>query len=66
MMSMLGLPLEEALGLLREKGIDNVSVTRTQGRKPSCGTERIVRISEDGRAIVTACFPDQIKNEGDL
>ena len=67
MMSLLGRPLDEALAYLKEAGVDNVRVQETKSpRNAPEGTPRVVRVSEEGRALVIARFPDQISDEGEL
>ena len=61
MMNLRGLPLQRALELLREKGIEP-EIIRTAGfREAAGGTERVIRIQEDGRRLTVARFPDMVK-----
>lgn len=63
MMNLRGLPLESALAVLKEKGIEP-EIIRTAGfREAADGTERVIRIQEDGRRLTVARFPDQVKLE---
>ena len=63
MTHLLGLPLEAVLERLRANGIEP-DVRRTRSpRGETGGTERVVRVSEDGRTVTVACFPDQVKTE---
>ena len=61
MMNLRGLPLENAVSVLREKGIEP-EIIRTAGfREAADGTERVIRIQEDGRRLTVARFPDVVK-----
>ena len=63
MMNVLGLPLAEAMALLSREGLCPL-VERTAGRREAAeGTERVVRISGDGRRLTVARFPDGIREE---
>ena len=65
MISLLGLPLDEALARLRARGIEPEVAFTENPRHPSEGTPRVVRISEDGRRVICARFPDQAGAEDD-
>ena len=61
MMNILGLPLEEALRRLREKGVEP-EIIHTAGRREAAeGAQRVIRISEDGRRLTVARFPDSVR-----
>ena len=63
MTNLLGLPLAEALRRLGEQGIAP-EILRTAGRREAAdGTERVIRISEDGRRLTVARFPDTVRME---
>lgn len=63
MMNLRGLPLESALAVLKEKGIEP-EIIRTAGfREAADGTERVIRIQEDGRRLTVARFPDMVKGK---
>ena len=63
MMNLEGLPLEIALERLRRAGIEP-EIIRTAGfREAADGTERVIRIQEDGRRLTVARFPDIIRLE---
>jgi len=63
MMNLRGLPLENAVSVLRERGIEP-EIIRTAGfREAADGTERVIRIQEDGRRLTVARFPDMVKVE---
>ena len=65
MMNLRGLPLENAVSVLRERGIEP-EIIRTAGfREAADGTERVIRIQEDGRRLTVARFPDQVKMEAE-
>ena len=61
MMNLEGRTLHDALSILREKGIEP-EIIRTAGfREAADGTERVIRIQEDGRRLTVARFPDMVK-----
>ena len=61
MMNLEGRTLNDALSILREKGIEP-EIIRTAGfREAADGTERVIRIQEDGRRLTVARFPDMVK-----
>lgn len=63
MTNLLGLPLHDAVCRLREQGVEP-EIVRTAGfREAAEGTERVIRISEDGRRLTVARFPDMVKME---
>ena len=63
MMNLEGRTLHDALSILREKGIEP-EIIRTAGfREAADGTERVIRIQEDGRRLTVARFPDMVKLE---
>ena len=63
MMNLEGLPLADALERLRKQGIEP-EIIRTAGfREAADGTERVIRIQEDGRRLTVARFPDMVKME---
>ncbi len=65
MTELLGLPLEDALAALRARGVEpEVELTQSP-RRPAAGRARVVRVSEDGRRIVAARFPDRVETEDD-
>ena len=63
MTRLLGLPLEDALAFLRARGIEPEIVTTRSLRASPEGRERVIRISEDGRRVTVARFPDEVKTE---
>ena len=65
MTPLLGLPLEAALAELRARGIEPEIAFTESPRHPAEGTARVVRVSEDGRKLVCARFPDQISTGDD-
>ena len=61
MMNLEGRTLNDALSILREQGIEP-EIIRTAGfREAADGTERVIRIQEDGRRLTVARFPDMVK-----
>lgn len=61
MTSVLGLPLEEAIRRMEAAGV-HPEIVRTAGRRETAeGTERVVRVSENGRRLTVARFPDDLK-----
>ena len=61
MMNLEGRTLNDALSILREMGIEP-AIIRTAGfREAADGTERVIRIQEDGRRLTVARFPDMVK-----
>ena len=61
MMNLEGRTLDDALSILREKGVVP-EIIRTAGfREAADGTERVIRIQEDGRRLTVARFPDMVK-----
>ena len=61
MMNLEGRTLDDALSILREKGVEP-EIIRTAGfREAADGTERVIRIQEDGRRLTVARFPDMVK-----
>jgi hypothetical protein len=61
MMNLEGRTLHDALSILREMGIEP-EIIRTAGfREAADGTERVIRIQEDGRRLTVARFPDMVK-----
>ena len=61
MMNLEGRTLKDALSILREKGVEP-EIIRTAGfREAADGTERVIRIQEDGRRLTVARFPDMVK-----
>ena len=63
MMNLLGRTLADALERLREMGVEP-EIIRTAGfREAADGTERVIRIQEDGRRLTVARFPDMVKME---
>ena len=61
MMNLEGRTLDDALSILREKGVEP-EIIRTAGfRETADGTERVIRIQEDGRRLTVARFPDMVK-----
>ena len=63
MTNVLGLPLEEAVRRLKSEGIEP-EILHTAGRREAAdGTQRVIRISEDGRRLTVARFPDMVKME---
>ena len=64
MIDVLGLPLDAALRCLTERGITDPEIIHTAGRREAAeGTLRIIRVSEDGRRLTVARFPDMVKLE---
>lgn len=63
MTNLLGRTLADAIDCLREHGIVP-EIIRTAGfREAADGTERVIRISEDGRRLTVARFPDVVSLE---
>lgn len=63
MMNLLGRTLHDALEQLRKSGVEP-EIIRTAGfREAADGTERVIRIQEDGRRLTVARFPDQVQLE---
>ena len=61
MMNLPGRTLQDALKLLREAGIEP-EIIRTAGfREAADGTERVIRVQENGRRLTVARFPDMVK-----
>ena len=63
MMNVLGLPLEEALRRLAKQGVEPETVYTAGFRKKAEGTQRVIRITEDGRRLTVARFPDMVRME---
>ena len=66
MKSLLGLPLDKALALLKEANVDVSDIkeiSAPRGNTPR-GTLRVVRIQNGGKIITCARFPDTIKENG--
>ena len=62
-MNVLGLPLEEALRRLAKQGVEPEIVYTAGFREKAEGTQRVIRITEDGRRLTVALFPDMVKTE---
>ena len=63
MMNLEGRTLRDALSILRAEGVEP-EIIRTAGfREAADGTERVIRIQEDGRRLTVARFPDMVKLE---
>ena len=65
--SVLGLPLDKAVELLRAanvEGIDIKEISAPRGYTPR-GTLRVVRIENGGKTITCARFPDTIEEKND-
>ncbi len=63
MTDVLGLPLGEALRRLEEEGI-RPEVIRTAGfRAAERGSERVIRVSRDGRRLTVARFRDTVETD---
>ena len=61
MMNLEGRTLHDALSILRAAGIEP-EIVRTAGfREAADGTERIIRVQENGRRLTVARFPDRVK-----
>ena len=61
MMNLEGRTLQDALKILREAGIEP-EIFRTAGfREAADGTERVIRVQENGRRLTVARFPDMVK-----
>ena len=63
MMNALGLPLEEALRRMKEQGIEPEILHTAGFRETAEGTLRVIRISESGRRLTVARFPDFIREK---
>ena len=63
MTSLLGLPLQEALRVLRARGVEPAVDFTENPRHLSQGTARVVRVTDDGHRLTCARFPDQVKSE---
>ena len=63
MTGLLGLPLEAALSRLAREGVTPRVEYAENPRRPSNGTARVIRVSEGGRVILAARFPDTVKEE---
>ncbi|HML46203.1 MAG TPA: hypothetical protein PKE04_05575 [Clostridia bacterium] len=63
MNELLGLPLEAALQKLEAAGISPVRVIRSFAprRQDGMGHWRVVRVREEGRALVVCAFVDEIQ-----
>lgn len=63
----LGMPLQMALDMYRALGQDAPEIIETRAPRGECaqGTPRVVRVSEDGRRLTTARFPDRANAEED-
>lgn len=57
---LMGLPLEEALKRLEKKGIEPQIIRVAGWREAQKGRERVIRISEDGKILTVARFPDKV------
>ena len=63
MINVLGLPLETAVRLLREAGVEPEIIGTRGFREAAEGTQRVIRVSEDGRRLTVARFPDSVRLE---
>ena len=63
MTNVLGLPLEEAERRLKGMGIAPEIVCTAGFREAAEGTLRVIRVSEDGRRLTVARFPDMVRTE---
>ena len=63
MMNLLGRTLHDALAHLRAAGIEPEIIRSAGFREAADGTERVIRIQEDGRRLTVARFPDMVKLE---
>ncbi len=63
MTDLLGEPLDDALEQLAARGLMDVRVTETVPPRGGHdqGTLRVVRITDDGRELLAARFPDEVK-----
>ena len=59
-----GLTVESALKVLKGAGIQPEVVMTESPRRPAPGTARVLRVSEDGRVLTAARFPDAVAGEG--
>ena len=67
MKSLLGLPLQSALDVLKEANVEEIDIkeiSAPRGYTPR-GTLRVVRVEKGGKIITCARFPDTIKENGD-
>ena len=65
MTGVLGLPLEEALRRLEEAGV-RPEIVRTSGlHEARQGSERVIRVSRDGRRLTVARFRDTAGADGE-
>lgn len=56
----LGLPLDRALEMMREDGLDNPILTETRApRGEPRGTPRVVKVQEN--RVIYARFPDRVE-----
>ena len=63
MTKVLGLTLQDAERILKERGIEPEIVHTAGFREAAEGTLRVIRISEDGRRLTVARFPDMVRME---
>ena len=61
MTNLLGLPLDEACRRLKERGVEPEIIHTAGFREAAEGRKRVVRISEDGRRLTVARFPDTVR-----
>lgn len=62
MTQILGLPLDQALLALAADGIKGVrvQVVRAPRNPDATGTQRVIRMSQDGQELLVAHFPDEV------
>lgn len=62
MISVLGLPLDEALGVLEQNGITGVTANEYAAPRGGItrGTLRVIRMSADGKTLTVCRFADDV------
>ena len=63
MTNVLGLPLDEACRRLKEMGVEPEVIHTAGFREAAEGRQRVIRITEDGRRLTVARFPDAVRTE---
>ena len=63
MIDVLGLTLQDAEKRMKEMGVEPEIIHTAGFREAAGGTLRVIRVSEDGRRLTVARFPDTVKME---
>ncbi len=58
--ALMGLPLEDALDRLHQRGIEPEIIRIAGWREAAEGSERVIRVNGDGTRLTVARFPDRV------